>query len=61
MPMIGITLFITVFLDYQCLLTVSNHSYKALYSFIDLIDFQVLLYRLLVQIYCVGHSILWGR
>ncbi len=61
MFMIEIILFITVFLNYQCLLMVSNHSYKALYFFIHLIDFWVLLYCLLVQIYCVKHSILWEQ
>ena len=61
MSMIEITLIITEFLDCQCLLTVSNHLHKALYFFINLIDFWVLLHCLLIQLYCVEHSILWGQ
>lgn len=32
-----------------------------LYSFVQLIDLRVLVHDLLIQIYCMGHSILWGR
>ena len=59
--MIGITLIITVFLDCRCLLTVPNHPHKALYSSVNLIDVRVLLHYLLIQLYCVGHSILGGQ
>ncbi len=61
MSMIEITLIITEFLDCQCLLTVSNHSHKALYFSVNLIDFWVLLHCLLIQLYCVEHSILWEQ